>query len=71
MNNQIGLTILSSVLDNMSYRTKILSTGQDDSNGIDVRELQKLLMKGCYLTGQDDDITNILGNAIKQIHIIY
>jgi hypothetical protein len=59
MDNQTGLTILSSVLDKLSWK------------GIDVREFHKLLMKGCYLTGQDDDITNILGNAIKQIHIIY
>jgi hypothetical protein len=31
-----------------------LSPGQDDSNGIDVRVLHELLMKGCYIKGQDN-----------------
>jgi hypothetical protein len=62
MDNQTGLAFLSSVLDNMSYQNKILSPGQDDSKGIDVGVLHKLLMKKCYITGQDDNQTHIQGN---------
>ncbi|EFX82980.1 hypothetical protein DAPPUDRAFT_302125 [Daphnia pulex] len=54
MDNQTGLAFLSSVLDQMSYPNQILSPGQDDLNGIDVGVLHELLMKGCYIKGQDN-----------------
>jgi hypothetical protein len=62
MDNQTGLAFLSSVLDKMSYPNQILSPGQDNSKGIEVEVLHKLLMKGCYITGQDDNQTSIQGN---------
>jgi hypothetical protein len=54
MDNQTGLAFLSSVLDKMSYPNQILSPVQDNSTGIDVGVLHKMLMKGCYITGKDN-----------------
>jgi hypothetical protein len=58
MDNQTGLAFLSSVLDKMSYHNQILSPGQDNSKGIEVGVLHKLLMKGCF---------NDNGNAFQLI----
>jgi hypothetical protein len=63
MDNQTGLAILSSVLHKLSYSNQILPLSQDDSNGIDVGVLHKLLMKGCYTKDHDDN-----GKAIQLIH---
>ncbi|XP_046439669.1 uncharacterized protein LOC124190845 [Daphnia pulex] len=45
MDNQTGLSILSAVLDKMSYSNQI--SGQNKSNATDVRDLHKYLMGGC------------------------
>ncbi|KAI9559938.1 hypothetical protein GHT06_013945 [Daphnia sinensis] len=48
MNNQMGLEILSSILQRMSYPNMVLSNNDDSSFGIDVKDLHKLLLKGCH-----------------------
>jgi hypothetical protein len=53
MDNETGLAILSSVLDKMSYPNQISSSGQDDSNGIDVLDLYQLLMRDFCIKGRD------------------
>ncbi|XP_046439667.1 uncharacterized protein LOC124190843 [Daphnia pulex] len=68
MDNQTGLTILSSVLDKMSYPNQILSPGQDDSKGIDVGVLHRLLMKGCYIKGRDNTKDED-GGTSQTIHV--
>jgi hypothetical protein len=53
MDNQIGLSILSAVLDSMSYPNQIVSGGgQKISDATDVRDLHRYLMGGCYQTDQ-------------------
>ena len=46
MDNQTGLAILSTVLNDMSYKNSMAS--QNNSAGIDVQDLHRLLLKGCY-----------------------
>jgi hypothetical protein len=48
MDNETGLAILSAVLNGMSCPNRILTTEEDISSEIDVRDLQKILLKGCY-----------------------
>ncbi|EFX82970.1 hypothetical protein DAPPUDRAFT_240450 [Daphnia pulex] len=48
MDNETGLAILSAVLNGMSCPNRILTTEEDISTEIDVRDLQKILLKGCY-----------------------
>ncbi|XP_046638757.1 uncharacterized protein LOC124317966 isoform X2 [Daphnia pulicaria] len=47
MDNETGLAILSAVLNGMSYPNRILTTENDNSTGIDVKDLHKILLKGC------------------------
>ncbi|XP_046439670.1 uncharacterized protein LOC124190846 [Daphnia pulex] len=54
MDNQIGLSILSAVLDSMSYPNQIVSGGgQNISDATDVCDLHRYLMGGGYQTNQD------------------
>jgi hypothetical protein len=47
MDNETGLAILSAVLNGMTYPNKILTSEEDKSTGIDVKDLHKILLKGC------------------------
>jgi hypothetical protein len=47
MNNEMGMEILSSILDRMSYSNIVLSENDDSSGSIDVKSLHNLLLKGC------------------------
>ncbi len=62
MDNETGLAILSAVLNGMSYPNRILTTEEDNSTGIDVKDLHKILLKGCYyppeLEKETDSTTN-------------
>ncbi len=42
VDNQTGLNILSSILEEMSYPNQILSKSDYDSMGVDVKGLHKL-----------------------------
>nr|CAH0112497.1 unnamed protein product [Daphnia galeata] len=55
MDNESGLGILSAVLDTMSFPNRVVSNRDEvvdplslRSSNIDVKDLHKLLMKGCY-----------------------
>jgi hypothetical protein len=48
MNNETGLAILSAVLNGMSYPNRILTNEEDNSTAIDVKDLHKILLTGCY-----------------------
>ncbi len=62
MNNETGLAILSAVLNGMSYPNRILTSEDDNSTGIDVKDLHKILLTGCYyhpkLQNETDSTTN-------------
>jgi hypothetical protein len=76
MDNKTGLAILSAVLNDMPYPNKILTTEEDKSTGIDVKDLHKILLKGCYYhperenkpdtpaNGNKTDIENCTGKSI-------
>jgi hypothetical protein len=48
MDNETGLAILSAVLNGMSCPNRILTSEEDKSTGIDVKDLHKILLKRCY-----------------------
>jgi hypothetical protein len=49
MDKEICLGILSAVLDTMSYPNRVVNDSDPPhSNSIDVKDLHRLLMKGCY-----------------------
>ncbi len=48
MDNETGLTVLSAVLNGMSCPNRILTSEEDESTGIGVKDLHKILLKGCY-----------------------
>jgi hypothetical protein len=62
MDNETGLAILSAVLNAMSYPNRILTTEEDSSTAIDVKDLHKILLTGCYypprLGNETDSTTN-------------
>jgi hypothetical protein len=62
MDNETGLAILSAVLNGMSYPNRILTSENDNSTGIDVKDLHKILLTGCYyppgLENKTDSTTN-------------
>jgi hypothetical protein len=63
MDNERGLAILSAVLNGMSYPNRILTINEEDnSTGIDVKDLHKILLTGCYydpgLENKTDSTTN-------------
>lgn len=62
MDNETGLAILSAVLNGMSYPNRILRTEEDNSTAIDVKDLHKILLTGCYydpgLENKTDSTTN-------------
>jgi hypothetical protein len=47
MDNETGLAILSAVLNGMPFPNRILTNEEDNSTGIDVKDLHKILLKGC------------------------
>ncbi len=62
MDNETGLAILNTALNGMSYPNRILTTKGDKSTGIDVKDLHKILLTGCYYPPE-------LQNNSKQIQI--
>jgi hypothetical protein len=48
MDNNKGLAVLSAVLNGMSCPNRILTSEEDNLTGIDVKDLHKILLKGCY-----------------------
>ncbi len=63
MDNETGLAILSAVLNKMSYSNRILTRNEEDnSTAIDVKDLHKILLTGCYyhpkLQNKTDSTTN-------------
>lgn len=61
MDNETGLAILSAVLNGMSYPNGILTTTEEvnNSTGIDVKDLHKILLTGCYYPPKLQNITDI------------
>jgi hypothetical protein len=76
MDNETGLAILSAVLNGMSCPNRILTSEDDNSTAIDVKDLHKILLKGCYYppelqnkpdtpaNGNKTDIENCTGKSI-------
>jgi hypothetical protein len=62
MDNETGLAILSAVLNGMSYPNRILRTEEDNSTAIDVKDLHKILLTGCYYPPKLQNITDITTN---------
>ncbi|EFX82976.1 hypothetical protein DAPPUDRAFT_100898 [Daphnia pulex] len=62
MDNETGLAILSALLDSMSYPNKILTSEEANSTGIDVKDLHKILLTGCYYPPKLQNITDITTN---------
>lgn len=78
MNNQMGLEIISSILQRMSYSNLVLSKNEDCSDGIDVKDLHRLLLKGCHKMqklnkGQKlspvDQLSQVDLESLKEIHL--
>lgn len=61
MDNQTGLAILSALLNSMSYPNKIATTEEDIAIGIDIKDLQKMLLKGCYHHSKEGSTTKLTG----------
>jgi hypothetical protein len=65
MNNETGLAILSAVLNGMSCPNRILTTEEDESTGIDVKDLHKILLKGCRYPPELENKTGTPANDNK------
>lgn len=65
MDNQTGLAVLSAVLNSMSYSNRIATTEEDNSKGINIKDLHKILLKGCKYhpeLNNQSDTTTVTGN---------
>ncbi|EFX82974.1 hypothetical protein DAPPUDRAFT_302124 [Daphnia pulex] len=58
MDNKTGLAVLSAVLKGMSCPNRILTSEEDNSTGIDVKDLHKILLKGCYFDPERENKTD-------------
>ena len=61
LDTQAGLEFLGGVLDSLSYPNRVLSSNEDQSEGVDVIALHNLLMKGCFKKHDEE-----IGEAIPQ-----
>jgi hypothetical protein len=63
MDNETGLAILSAVLNGMSCPNRILRTEEcNNSTEIDVKDLHKILLTGCYNPPKLQNMTDIATN---------
>ncbi len=58
MDSNKGLAILSAVLNGMSCPNRILTPEEDNSTGIDVKDLHKILLKGCCYPPEQENKTD-------------
>jgi hypothetical protein len=58
MDNKTGLAVLSAVLKGMSCPNRILTSEEDNSTGIGVKDLHKILLKGCYYDPERENKTD-------------
>ncbi|KZS08210.1 Uncharacterized protein APZ42_027881 [Daphnia magna] len=72
MNDQMGLEILSSILQRMSYPNLVLSKNEDSSYGIDVKDLHRLLLKGCHKMqklNKGQELSQVDLESLEGIHL--
>ncbi|XP_046638758.1 uncharacterized protein LOC124317966 isoform X3 [Daphnia pulicaria] len=68
MDNETGLAILSAVLNGMPYPNKILTNEEDNSTEINVKDLHKILLKGCYYPLELENKPNTPANeTVKEL----
>ena len=69
LDNQTGLELLSGVLNNLSYTSRVLPEGHK-SRGTDVKELHRLLLKRCIGRAEAADSNDNAGFVNHTLNIL-